>query len=51
VPDGSTTELTFTFSVNGTQNTAHASYPSIGPTVGAQITQGVNAVATYTYAR
>jgi hypothetical protein len=50
-PQGSSTDLTFTFTVNGSSNTAQASYPSIGPTVGAQITQGNNATATYTYAR
>lgn len=51
LPQGSTTELTFTFSVDGKGNTATASYHAIGPTVGAQITQGDDAVAIFSYAR
>lgn len=51
LPAGSDTQLTFTFTVNGSNNTAQASYPLLGPTVGAQISQGTNAIATYTYAR
>lgn len=50
-PGGSGPELTFTFTVNGTDNTAAASYPLMGPTVEAEISQGANAVATYSYAR
>ena len=50
-PDGSSIDLTFTFTVNGQENTANATYPMIGPTVGAQITQGTSANANYTYAR
>lgn len=50
-PEHSGTDLTLTFTVNGQSNSAQASYPMIGPTVGAQITQGANASATYTYER
>lgn len=50
-PENASIDLTFTFTVNGQNNTANATYPMIGPTVGAQITQGANANATYTYER
>jgi hypothetical protein len=51
LPAGSSTELTFTFTVNGSDNSANASYPTIGPTTSAQITQGNNAKATFSYYR
>jgi len=51
MPSGSSTPLTFTFSVDGSDNTAQATYPMIGPTVVARITQGASATATYSYAR
>lgn len=50
-PGNSPVELILTFTVNGTDNTAKATYNLMGPTVGAQITQGSSAVATYSYAR